>query len=196
MPSQPPRNEDRSHALTRAGALAPSMASMARTGVERPRSGAGGVVEPARSRPALHSNSSRRACVLLHGPCALSFPHFLCSSEIPATRFGAVRRNAASYGNAPDCLGCHSAIAGDAERAEQMALKLTSTVGGDLPVRFRPRCSKSGHCPHGRSWSRQNTLAFDALGHGAATLYNASNEYLPAPVMYNNKKPPVMLRFL
>ena len=39
--AQPPRREDRSHAQPRVGASsAPSMASMARTGLERPRSGA------------------------------------------------------------------------------------------------------------------------------------------------------------
>jgi len=43
--------------------FAPSMASMARTGLERPRPsrGAEGGVDPARTRPALHSNVSRRA---------------------------------------------------------------------------------------------------------------------------------------
>ena len=32
--------------------------------------------------------------------------------------------------------------------------------------------------------------------YGAATLRSASIEYFPAPVMYNSKKPPMMLRFL
>lgn len=36
--AQPPRKEDRSHAQPRAGLLGPSMASMARTGLEWPRS--------------------------------------------------------------------------------------------------------------------------------------------------------------
>ena len=33
-------------------------------------------------------------------------------------------------------------------------------------------------------------------GYGAAMLHNTSIEYFPAPVMYNSKKPPIMLRFL
>ena len=32
--------------------------------------------------------------------------------------------------------------------------------------------------------------------YGTAILRNASIEYFPAPVMYNSKKPPIMLRFL
>ena len=48
-------------AATRRRFLAPSMASMARTGLERPRSGAEGGVEPARPCPALHWAFSRRA---------------------------------------------------------------------------------------------------------------------------------------
>ena len=60
--AQPPRKEDRSHAQPSAGLLGPSMASMARTGLEWPRlRGAEGGVEPARPCPALHSKISRRA---------------------------------------------------------------------------------------------------------------------------------------
>ncbi len=33
-------------------------------------------------------------------------------------------------------------------------------------------------------------------GHGAAMPHNTSIEYFPAPVTYNSKKPPIMLRFL
>ena len=33
-------------------------------------------------------------------------------------------------------------------------------------------------------------------GYGAAIPHNTSIEYFPAPVMYNSKKPPIMLRFL
>jgi hypothetical protein len=33
-------------------------------------------------------------------------------------------------------------------------------------------------------------------GYGAAMPHNTSIEYFPAPVMYNSKKPPIMLRFL
>ena len=63
--AQPPRREDRSHAQPRAGASsAPSMASMARTGLSgrlerRPQGG----VEPARTCPALRWKISRRAVV-------------------------------------------------------------------------------------------------------------------------------------
>ena len=63
--AQPPRREDRSHAQPRAGASsAPSMASMARTGLSgrlerRPQGG----VEPARTCPALRWTISRRAVV-------------------------------------------------------------------------------------------------------------------------------------
>jgi hypothetical protein len=59
--AQPPLQEDRSHAQPRAGPFSGlSMASMARTGLEWPRSvrGAEGGVEPARSCPALHSKIS------------------------------------------------------------------------------------------------------------------------------------------
>ena len=42
----------------------------------------------------------------------------------------------------------------------------------------------------GRESSRTHT------NHGAAMLNNPSIEYFPAPVMYNSKKPPMMLRFL
>ena len=54
MTAQPPRREDRSHAEPRARRLRLSMASMARTGLERPRlRGAEGGVEPARTLPGL-----------------------------------------------------------------------------------------------------------------------------------------------
>ena len=74
--AQPPRREDRSHAQPRTGASsAPSMASMARTGLERPRSGAEGGVEPARSCSALYWQISRRAFFPPASAAAMCSPH-------------------------------------------------------------------------------------------------------------------------
>ena len=42
----------------------------------------------------------------------------------------------------------------------------------------------------------RHEIASLADGYGEAMPNNASTEYFPAPVMNNNKKPPIMLRFL
>jgi hypothetical protein len=59
-------------------------------------------------------------------------------------------------------------------------------------------------CPAPKQWfgiGRRNGVVSDHrtathTDYGAAIPRNASIEYFPAPVMYNNKKPPIMLTFL
>jgi hypothetical protein len=93
--AQPPRREDRNHAQPRAGASsAPSMASMARTGLSgrlerRPKGG----VEPARPCPALRWKISRRAVVGIWP----SLPH--CR---PASRSHVVSRRIIAIGTTAD----------------------------------------------------------------------------------------------
>ena len=59
--------------------------------------------------------------------------------------------------------------------------RLLMFVPGDVPGRLQA---------HAYPRTEKHT------GHGAAMPDNASIEYFPAPVMYNSKKPPIMLRFL
>ena len=81
--------------------MAPSMASMARTGVERPRSGAEGEVEPARPRPALHSTVSRRAFFLSERACRFRAGAVLRHS-VRDTSFYPASRRAREFGVSAD----------------------------------------------------------------------------------------------
>src|SRR5208283_4648110 len=73
-------------------------------------------------------------------------------------------------------------------RVDRIARRVAAAFAGHHSIGTESRSSRSPNRPG--SQRRKHT------SHGAAIPHIASTEYFPAPVMYNSKKPPMMLRSL